>query len=93
LCSQAAANAFRGGCADHADVDSLAHTLVAAFQQAMRRSEPKICGYRAYRIADGERDVRLRVMAQDRLLRLGLAMEGGRSLVLEQRSARVRAAA
>lgn len=85
--------AFRGGCADHADVDNLAHRLIAAFEAAWAGSDaPEIGGYRAYRLEGDSRDVRIRVMTQDRLLTLHQAMERGREFVRRERSRRRRAA-
>jgi hypothetical protein len=85
--------AFRGGCADHADVDNLAHSLVAAFEAAWAgRDTPDIGGYRAYRLEGDSRDVRIRVMTQDRLLTLHQAMERGREFVRRERPRRRRAA-
>lgn len=85
--------AFQGGCADHADVDNLAHTLIAALEMTMNRAAPKVGGYRAYRQDGGAPSVRVRLLPHERLLALGAAMERARTLVRAERAARARAAA
>jgi hypothetical protein len=82
--------AFRGGCADHADIDNLAGKVVAAFSQVLQHP-PNVAGYRAYRL-DGEPVVRVRVMPATRLRVLADAMERGRTLVRSERSERLRTA-
>ncbi len=84
--------AFRGGSANHTDIDNLAHRVVGAFSGALKRSVPDVSAYRAYRLNGGEPGVRVRVMPQDRLLALGEAIKCGRALVRSERSERLRAA-
>jgi hypothetical protein len=84
--------AFRGGCANHADIDNLAHKIVAAFLRTLSRSSPDVSSYRSYRLDGGDRAVRLRVLPQSRLLALSDLMEQGRTLVSRERSSRRRAA-
>jgi hypothetical protein len=57
----------------------------------MGRTEPLIDGYRAYRMNSPRQDVRVRIMDQERMLRLGLAMDAGRAVIQRDRSRRRRA--
>lgn len=85
--------AFRGGCADHADVDNLAHRIIAAFEDAWAGGDPpNVASYRAYRLEADVCDVRVRVMTQGRLLSLHRAMERGREFLQKDRAVRRRGA-
>lgn len=84
--------AFRGGSADHTDIDNRAHDILTAFEAALWRAAPEVGGYRAYRQDGPAPAVRVRLMPHARLLAFGSALERARGVVRTESRSRVRAA-
>jgi hypothetical protein len=70
--------ALRGRAAQDSDVDNVAHEVLHAFIKVLHGKNPEFLGYRIYRQAWHEDDVRVRLMPATRLQALANAMDKAR---------------
>jgi hypothetical protein len=81
---------IRGGAAPRTDIDNLAHEVIKHFLKVFRSAEPRVDGYRVYRVQFGEPGVRVRVLPIVRLQLLRDSLRLALDALLTERSERRR---